>query len=312
MLTRHGDPYFNLLDDLRGVDIVWALTPDDQLREIATADAVYGWPSQAQLRAAKQLKWIQTPSAGVEMLCALPEMLQSEIQLTNGRGAHARVIAEHAFGMLLALTRRLVPYTHDKTMRRWDREGFIDDVLEICGWTMGIVGYGNIGQQTAKRALAFEMDVLATDIEEIANPPHGVDVWPIRRLDELMERSDVVVIAAPFTPRTKLMIGRAQIQRMKRGSFLIVVSRGGIVDEAAVAEALLSGHLAGAGMDVFEQEPYPLDGPLWNIPNLIMTPHLAGASTQKDRRCVEILRENVGRFQRGETLINLCDVEKGY
>ena len=312
LTTRMGDPYFGLLDDLPDVHKVWASTPDEIAREIVDADVVYGWPNLEQFQAAKQLKWIQVPSAGVEMLCSIPEVVASDVTITNSRGAHARVIAEHAFAMLLAFTRGLHRFEQDKAARRWSRDAAIPDVLEIAGWTMGIVGYGQIGQQVARRAIGFEMNVLAVDIEPMPDAPHGVEVWGLDRLPELFEQSDAVVIAAPFTPQTRHMINADLLNRMKPTAYLLVESRGGILDEPALVDVLKKGKIAAAGLDVFEQEPLGSDSVLWDIPNLIMTPHLAGASLQKDRRCVEILRENLGRFQRGETLINLIDKRKGY
>lgn len=312
LTTRMGDPYFGLLDDMQDVQKVWTDTPDDIVREIVDADVVYGWPTLAQFQAAKQLKWIQAPSAGVEMLCSIPEIVESDVTITNSRGAHARVIAEHAFAMLLAFTRGLHRFEQDKAARRWSRDAAIPDVLEIAGWTIGIVGYGQIGQQIARRAIGFEMNVLAVDSESMTNAPHGVEVWGLDRLPDLFEQSDAVVIATPYTPQTHHMIGADLINRMKPTAYLLVQSRGGIVDEPALVDALKKGRITAAGLDVFEQEPLGPDSELWDVPNLIMTPHLAGASTQKDRRCVEILRENLGRFQRGEPLINLVDKRKGY
>jgi phosphoglycerate dehydrogenase-like enzyme len=142
--------------------------------------------------------------------------------------------------------------------------------------------------------------------------PHGVEVWSLNRLPELFEQADVVVIAAPFTPQTRHLIDADLLNRMKPTSYLLVESRGGIVDEAALLDVLKKGKITAAGLDVFEQEPLASDSELWDVPNLIMTPHLAGASIQKDRRCVEILRENLERFQRGITLVNLVDKRKGY
>ena len=312
LTTRMGDPYFGLLDDLTDVQKVWADTPEAVAREIVDADVVYGWPNLEQFQAAKQLKWIQIPSAGVEMVCSVPEMVESDVIVTNSRGAHARVIAEHTFAMLLAFTRGLHRFEQDKAARRWSREQAIPDVLEIAGWTIGIVGYGQIGQQVARRALGFEMDVLAVDVNAMPNAPHGVEVWGLDRLPDLFEQSDVVVIAAPYTPETHHIITADLLNRMKPTAYFLVESRGGIVDEAALLDVLKKGKIAGAGLDVYEQEPLSANSELWDVPNLIMTPHLAGASVQKDRRCVEILRENVGRFQRGEPLVNLVDKRKGY
>ena len=192
------------------------------------------------------------------------------------------------------------------------RNQAIPEVLEIAGWTIGIIGYGQIGQHVARRALGFEMDVLAVDSEPLADPPHGVEVWGLDRLPELMERSDAVVVAAPYSPSSHHMLGTDLLGRMRPTAYLLVVSRGGIVDEPALVDVLRKGKIAGAGLDVFEEEPLPPTSQLWDIPNLLITPHLAGASTQKDRRCVEILRENVLRFQRGEELVNLVDKRRGY
>ena len=312
LTTRMGDPYFGLLDDLPDVQKVWASTPDEIAREIVDADVVYGWPNLEQFQAAKQLKWIQVPSAGVEMLCSIPEVVASDVTIANSRGAHARVIAEHTFAMLLAFTRGLHRFEQDKSARRWSRDAAIPDVLEIAGWTIGIVGYGQIGQQVARRAIGFEMNVLAVDIESMPDAPHGVEVWGLDRLPELFEQSDAVVIAAPFTPESRHMINTDLLNRMKPTAYLLVESRGGILDEPALVDVLKKGKIAAAGLDVYEEEPLGANSVLWDIPNLIMTPHLAGASIQKDRRCVEILRENLGRFQRGETLMNLIDKRKGY
>jgi phosphoglycerate dehydrogenase-like enzyme len=150
------------------------------------------------------------------------------------------------------------------------------------------------------------------DSEPMPDAPHGVEVWGLDRLPELFEQSDAVVIAAPYSPSSHHIINADLLNRMKPSASLLVESRGGIVDELALLDVLKKGKIAAAGLDVYEQEPLGSDNELWDVPNLIMTPHLAGASTQKDRRCVEILRENLGRFQRGETLMNLVDKQKGY
>jgi phosphoglycerate dehydrogenase-like enzyme len=312
LTTRAGDPYFGLLDDVTDVQKVWALTPEEIAREIGDADVIYGWPTLEQFQAAKNLKWIQIPSAGVEMVCSVPEIVESDVIVTNGRGAHARVIAEHTFGMLLAFTRGHHQFEQDKLARRWRREEALYEVFEIAGSTIGIVGYGQIGQQVAQRARGFEMEILAVDVNPMPDAPHGVEVKGLDALPALFEQSDVVVIAAPYTPETHHMITADLLNRMKPTAYLLVQSRGGIVDEAALLDVLKKGKIAGAGLDVFEQEPLPSNSELWDVPNLIMSPHLAGSSVQKDRRCVEILRENLGRFQRGEPLMNLVDKRKGY
>ncbi len=301
MATRMGDPYFSLLDDFKDVEIAWAGSPDEVARQIVDADAVYGWPTREQFLAAKRLKWIQVPSAGVEMLCSIPEIVESDVVMTNARGAHARVIAEHAFAMLLAFTRGILPFEQDKAARRWRREQAIPEVQEIAGWTIGIVGYGQIGQQVTQRALGFEMAVLAVDVAPMPDAPHGVDVWGPDRLPELMERSDVVVVATPYTPRTRQMLGADLLGRMKPTAYLLVVSRGGIVDEPALVEAVQTGRLAGAGLDTTAREPLPPDDPLLKVDNIVVTPHYAGGSRDSRVRGRHWIYDNVARYLRGET-----------
>jgi phosphoglycerate dehydrogenase-like enzyme len=180
------------------------------------------------------------------------------------------------------------------------------------GSTMGIIGYGAIGREIGQRAAGFGMKILAVDAFPAANAPHVAEVWPVERLHEMLGASDVVSIAAPLTRDTHHMLDAKAFEAMKPGSILIAVSRGGIVEEAALVDALSSGKLAGAGIDVFESEPLGAESPLWEMPNVIITPHLAGSSYQKEARCVGILRENILRLQRGDPLINLVNKQLGF
>jgi phosphoglycerate dehydrogenase-like enzyme len=180
------------------------------------------------------------------------------------------------------------------------------------GSTMGIIGYGAIGRGVAQRARGFDMDVLAVDPHPEPEAPFVVETWGMERLSDLLEQSDVVVVAAPLTAESYHLIDADALARMKPDAYLIVVSRGGIVDEDALVDALHEGRLAGAGIDVTEVEPLPADSRLWDAPNVVITPHTAGDSSEKERRCVEILRENLLRFTQGEALLNLVDKRRGY
>jgi phosphoglycerate dehydrogenase-like enzyme len=310
--SPEGEAFFDLVDAVPGVTAVRALTPEEAEREIVDADAIYGWPTAAMLERAKNLKWVQASSAGVDYLMRVPELVETDIVVTNTRGAHAASIAEHAFGLLLALTRAIPMSLKWQGERYWGRKEGYRLPREITGSTMGIVGYGQIGRMVAKRAAGFDMNVLAVDV----SPGNGdgiVDnVWPVDRLHEMLSQSDAVVLAAPYTKETRHMIDAAALAAMKPDAFLIAVSRGGIVDEDALSDALEAGHLAGVGIDVCETEPLAAEARLWNFPNVLITPHLAGSSWQKERRCVEILVENLGRFQRGEELRNVVDKRAGY
>jgi D-3-phosphoglycerate dehydrogenase len=178
--------------------------------------------------------------------------------------------------------------------------------------TMGIVGFGNIGRAIAHRATGFEMRVLAVDAEKVP-PGEGVEeVWPLSRLNDLCCQIDVLTISAPITPSSRGMIGKEHIRNLKRGSYILQMSRGGIVDESALVDALEEGHIAGAGLDVTATEPLPVGDPLWTAPNLIVTPHSSASSQLTTDLVWSILTENVGRFMRGEELMNLVDKRRGY
>jgi D-3-phosphoglycerate dehydrogenase len=184
--------------------------------------------------------------------------------------------------------------------------------VSLKGKTMGIIGFGNIGRAIAHRATGFEMRVLAVDTESVP-PGEGVEqVWPLSRLTDLCREADVLVISAPMTPTTRGMVRAEHIRAMKRGSYLLQMSRGGIVNEEALVDALEEGHIAGAGLDVTETEPLPVGDPLWTAPNLIVTPHSSAASPLTTDLVWKILDENVGRFVRGEPLMNLVEKRRGW
>ncbi|HEX5417192.1 MAG TPA: D-2-hydroxyacid dehydrogenase, partial [Chloroflexota bacterium] len=260
------------------VEFVAAGSPQELLGAIADADAFFGNPSREVFLAAKKLRWIQAPSAGIEFVHQIPELVASEVALTNARGAHATTIAEHTFAMLLTLTRGLRFFDHAKGCHTWLRGDGYRQVQGLAGKTIGIVGYGNIGRAIAKRANAFEMSVRAVDAKPVSGEGYEAAVAQLDGLNGMIRESDVLAIAAPITPETRGMIGEEQIRLLKPGSFLVAVSRGGIVDEPALVRALRDGHLAGAGLDVTETEPLPSGNPLWDAPNLIITPHISGGS----------------------------------
>lgn len=277
---------------------------------MADVDAVFGQLNSEELANSRQLRWVQSPSAGVEWLWRVPELANTDIVVTNMRGAHAVTIAEHTFAMLLTHTRDMRGFEQRQRDHHWGRGELV--LSNIKGLTMGIVGFGNIGRAIAHRATGFEMRVLAVDAEPVPAGEGVEEVWPLSRLNELCEQSDVLTISAPITPGSRGMIRREQIRKLKRGSFVLQMSRGAIVNEAALVDALEEGHLAGAGLDVTETEPLPVGDPLWTAPNLVITPHTSAASRLTTELNWSILSENLGRFQRGETLMNLVDKHRGW
>jgi phosphoglycerate dehydrogenase-like enzyme len=315
VLTQtEGFAHFGLLDDLDLPDlrIVLVTTPEDLAREIADADVFYGFPTPDLVREAKALRWIQSPSAGVNFLQDLSELVENDVVLTNTRGAHGPSIGEHTFALLFALTRHIPESVAAQRAHYWARPELYRTSREMRGLTMGIVGYGAIGRAVAQRAKGFDMEILAVDPHPEPAAPFVVETWSMDRLPELLRQSDVVVVAAPLTDASYHLVDAAALAQMKPDAYLIVVSRGGIVDEEALVDALVAGHLAGAGLDVTEIEPLPAESRLWDAPNLIITPHTAGDSSEKERRCVEILRENLLRYTSGETLLNVVDKRRGY
>ncbi len=284
---------------------------DDLADEIQDADAYFGpLPRDAYLKA-KRLRWIQSTSAGVEWVARVPELVESEVVVTNMRGAHAQTIAESMFAMLLFLTRGLAGCYANQARKSWTRpqQGTLRG---ISGLTMGIVGLGRIGSAIAQRAHGFDMRVIALDALEVPHADYVEKLYSSDGLAELMKTSDVVVVTTPITPGSRAMIGPDLIALMKPTAYLIVVSRGGIVDQEAVAKALENNLLAGAGFDATAPEPLPPDSPLWTAPNIIITPHCSGSSAQTTALVWKFFEDNVHRFVQGQPLNNIIDKRRGY
>jgi phosphoglycerate dehydrogenase-like enzyme len=214
--------------------------------------------------------------------------------------------------MLLYFTRCLEELIEAQGREEWVRGQLRTRLQSLSGKTLGIVGFGNIGRAIGRRGAGFDMRVLAVDAHP-GKPGDGAEeVWPLSRLDEMCRELDVLAISAPITPETRGMIGPDQIGMLKPGSFVMVMSRGNIVNEPALIEALKSGQVAGAGLDVTHEEPLPAGDPLWKAPNCIVTPHTSAASSVTTELVWKIFEENLGRFERGEPLMNVVDKRLGY
>ena len=275
----------------------------------ADAEIAFAYCTEEAFAAVPNAKWIQTSGAGIEKQL-FPAMLESGVALTNAAGVYAPQAAEHAFALLLGLTRGLRVSARYQDRREW--RSTRKSVLEIGGWTLGIVGMGGFGREMAKRAAAFEMRVLAADPYR-AEKPRGVDaLYKMEGLYELLERSDAVMLACPLTEETRGLIGAEALRRMKRTAYLINVARGRLVEEAALAEALRSGEIAGAGLDVTETEPLPPESPLWEMENVLITAHSAGYSQRRMDRMTALFCENLRRYSRGEELLNLVRKDLGF
>ena len=262
---------------------------------------------------AQRLRWVHCTSAGIERIRQLPELIEMDaVTLTNGRGAHAATIADHTFAFILAFTRNLRDIMEDQRAHRWERAARSQGARELSGSTLGILGLGKIGSEIARRAPGFGLQLRALDVNPAAEAPGVSEVWPLERLHEFLPTVDYLAIAIPITAETRHLIGARELALMRPDAYLCVMSRGGIVDQDALAEALKEGRLAGAGLDATEPEPLPAQHPLWDLPNVIISPHCSGASRQTSERGREILRQNLTRFLAGEPLINQCDKRAGF
>ncbi len=311
--------YPQFVDELRGEfpDVEFVLAgPDDLKAEVGDADALYGIPDRKTFGAGKRLRWLAHPAVGIDYLMDRPDIVESSVVMTNARAPghepHAEALADHVIGMMLILAHRWVDLLADQRARRWGADRYDDAFVEISGSTMGILAVGAIGAAVARRAAGFGMDVYAVD-KRLTPVPEGVnEVWDLDRLDDLMQVSDWLVVAAPLTAETKGLIDARRLALMKEGASLLVISRGGIVDEYALVEALRSGRVAGAGLDVFAQEPLPGDSPLWDEGNVLITPHTAHLTPQMPVGHREVFKENLRRFVSGRPFLYVCDKRAGY
>jgi phosphoglycerate dehydrogenase-like enzyme len=264
---------------------------------------------------ATRLRWVQSPAVGVGSLM-FPELLASPVMITSARGIRARSIAEHVIGVTLALARRLPVAMRAQREHRWaqdELEGPASGVRSLDGLRMGIVGLGSIGMEIVRLATPFGIRVSAIRRRAQNPPPAGVDeVLAPDGLAAVLGRSDVVVLAVPHTPETKQIVGRAELHRMKRGACLINIARGKLIDDVAVIEALKDGRLGGAALDVFTREPLDAASPYWDLANVIITPHTAGAMQDYWTPLVALFSDNLRRFERGEPLLNVVDKDAGY
>ncbi len=260
------------------------------------------------------LRWVHSGSAGVAS-ALYPQFVESDVQFTNSAGIHAPPMAETALAMILHFARGLDFAVRAQQRREWYKQPFedrTDAVCEIAGSTLGIYGFGGVGRELAWRAAGLGMRVIATKRND-RMAPAGVEIFRGEQaMDELLERSDYLVVAAPSTTATRGTIDVAALQRMKRGAVLINVARGDIVDETALVHALESGHLRGAALDVFAVEPLPADSPLWSLDNVLITPHVSATTAQYWRREVDLIEENVERYLAGRPLRNAVDKNAGY
>ncbi len=295
----------------RNVELVVPGGGAGMLAAAPEAEVILGEPSVEVIRAAKKLKWVQHWAAGVENLPR--ELMQHPCVLTNMQRVFAPVIAETAFALLLGLTRGLVQASVPNfRLRKWERGGTVP-LEDLYQKTMGIVGLGGIGSEIARRAYhGFGMKVLAVDPKPLPKPEFVAELREPAWLAEMVPQVDVLVSCAPHTRETEKLFGESVFRALRRTAYFINVSRGALVDQVALARALKEQWIRGAGLDVTSPEPLPPEDPLWECPNLVITPHNSGAAPIRMVRLVALVAENVRRYSTGLALLNVVDKERGY
>lgn len=274
--------------------------PADLQRAFADADVIFGFFLPLDIVSmAPGLRWVETPAAGYDQLNGTG-VLESDALLTTVGSVYASAVAEHVFALLLAQWRRMDEFRDCQRRGEWR----VGEVRELEGATMAIVGLGNIGQAVARVAKAFGMRVLGTRRRFEEKPPFVDQMFAPHDLRAMLALADVVVLAVSGTPQTTCMIGAAEIAALQPGACLINVARGVVVDEEALCQALLARRLGGACLDVFVDEPLPKESSLWQLPNVLITPHVAVNVPSKLRRAVEHFAENLERYLAGKPLLD--------
>ena len=286
-----------------------ARSREEQLKKSVEAEVILGVFNREIFEQCDRLLWVQTFGAGVDPVL-FEEFVRSPVILTSAKGTVGTHLADHAWALLLGLLRGVGRSVREKTWK--NALSIRSETWELGGKTLGIVGLGGTGLEVAQRAQGFGMTSIAIEPEEVEFPSFIQDIWKPDRFYEFLERCDVIVICAPLTNQTRGMFDKEAFRRMKPHAILINVTRGLIIDEQALLDALEQKLIGGVGLDVTPVEPLYSDSPLWGMSNVIITPHVAGGSPLRMDRTVDLFCENLRRFTAGNTLFAQIDKEKGY
>jgi len=294
----HRDRYEGIDEHLADAEILFAF----QLRP-------------EQFNSARKLRWIHAPTAAVHQLL-FPELVASALVLTNAREVHGPVVAEHVIALIFALAKKIPQAARLHQKRIWGQDAIWNDgprPRELAGATLGLIGLGSIGRTAARMAASLGMRVIAVREHPEKGKPEGVsEVFAPVQLNDVLSQSDYVVMAVPLTEATRGLMNAERLSAMRPDAYLINVGRGPQVDEVALADALRSRRIAGAALDVFVQEPLPPQSPLWEIENLMITPHTAGLTEKLWQRHYALFSENLRRYLAREPLLAIIDKQKGY
>jgi len=291
-----------------GLTVVVAETEAEATRAIGDADAAYGTMPDALLAKAARLRWLQAPQAAPPAGYYTPALIAHPVVVTNFREIYNDIIGAHIMAFVLAFARGFHRYLPQQLRREWKKDsGEASGIIHLPDATALIVGAGGIGAEAARMMAAFGIHVMAVDARRRDAPPGVLKLDGPDALDSLLPLADFVVLTVPHTPATEGFMHRARFQRMKRTGFFINIGRGMTTRLDDLVAALRAGEIAGAGLDVFEQEPLPADHPLWTMPGVLITPHTAGHGPYLDDRRFEIIVDNGRRFLAGQSLRNVVD-----
>ena len=328
--------------DFPQIDLEQRNSYKDVEEHIRDAEIFFGWSLRGeQVRAAKKLRWIHSTAAAVHQLMS-PELRESGIIVTNARSVHGPVVAEHAIALMFALAKRVPDALRYQQQHVWGQEQISyghPHPSELAGSTLGLIGYGAIGAEIVRRAVGLEMRVLVVrqhpEKENNALPSRAraadaatslttsfapgvegllsdAEIFGVDRLDDVIPQSDFLVLAAPVTEKTGHFVNAERLARMKPTAYIINIARGALIDEAALIDALRNRRIGGAGLDVFDHEPLPADSPLWDLDNVLITPHTAATSDHMWERHYALIKENLRRYLAGEPLLGLVNKRVGY
>ena len=293
-------------DEAPDAQVVVPETTEDALRELADARAAYGTLTPELLAAAQQLEWLQAPAAAPAAGYYFKELIDHPVTVTNLRGIFNDRIPAHIMAYLLTFARGLHIYAAQQREALWKPHGEAS-VVYLPTATALIVGVGNIGAEAARLCSAFGIRVVGVDARREDTPEGVAELHRPDKLDSLLPQADFVILTIPHTPQTEGLFNAERFAKMKKTAYFINIGRGKTTKLDALNDALRSGTIAGAGIDVYEIEPLPQDHPLWSAPNAILTPHVADRGPDLDPERIKVISENARRFARGEPLVNVVD-----
>lgn len=307
--TMYPDCPERIMDTIPGTEVT--LTPHAKVTPemLARADIIFGWPKEDDIRLAKKLKWLHLPSAGADNYTRGNVTLPKDVILTSSSGVFGKPIAEFVLGMIFTFNKNLWEYAYLKEQKVW-RNNFI--TKDFFGSTIGIIGLGDLGRELAVRSKALGARVLAVKRTLTQKPEYVDELYSTENLEEVLKQSDYVVLTLPSTDKTSGIITEERLRLMKPDAFLVNMGRGALLDQEALIRALKEHRLGGAGLDVTTPEPLPPDSLLWELENVILTPHVAGYSPSNDPRKFDIFYRNLKHYASNEPLENVIDMAEGY